>query len=434
MRSAFFRAVALAAVAMTVVLVGAASAATPAYSNDFETNTDGWFGLSGSTITQRDDGYTNPGGYADGINAAGGTHFAGLNRGTCSIQVGGGGDTVNCPGPYTNWGGYNDTWTGGYTTQVDIYLDTAYANAHPDTYGGNLDLVSGSSDPAEYGTRFDFSSAINDSSGNFLRDFGFNVSTGYAGDNCDGFLITGQTNVNRTGANPNAGRHDPQCIATTGWYTFKHTFSDNGGYLDVLMQIFPEGSSTPAASWDITTTDLIAGVGCNRYGWFTDQEIYGLPIDNASMTGCGAPVISGGQIAPTKTTCEEYTAGTADTLDQVLYTLKDGTINSVSPGVFFYYGKISGTEGQAVTISQTNDNDAPAIPVQHGQVILYDTSCNVVKWEETDTTGVVTGTLPSTGDFIISVKYDANDLKGVSDPGTVTYTFDGATVELAPKH
>jgi hypothetical protein len=56
------------------------------------------------------------------------------------------------------------------------------------------------------------------------------------------------------------------------------------------MQIIPVGSSTPTAEWTIHPGDAISTVGCNRYGWFSNQEIWGLPIDNASMTGCGTPL------------------------------------------------------------------------------------------------------------------------------------------------
>jgi hypothetical protein len=101
-------------------------------------------------------------------------------------------------------------------------------------------------------------------------------------------MVVGTTNVDRVGANPNSNP-DAKCIANSGWYTFRHTFTSKNGYLDVLMQIFPKGSSTPVASWDITGTDPDGTYGCNRYGWFSNQEIWGLPIDNASMTGCGTP-------------------------------------------------------------------------------------------------------------------------------------------------
>ena len=67
--------------------------------------------------------------------------FAGLDRRneSCFRQTGGGGDAVLCQGPFSKWGGYNSTWpAGGYTTQLDIYLDAGYATANNDSFGGNM--------------------------------------------------------------------------------------------------------------------------------------------------------------------------------------------------------------------------------------------------------------------------------------------------------
>jgi hypothetical protein len=453
----------MALAVVSLVLVTAAAAATPpsgVTSNDFETNTAGWFNFNGS-ITREQNGFQNPGlGYANasGINAATGTGFAVLNRGPCSTDLRGSGPSLLCTGPYTDWGNLNNNvWNGTYTTHVDIYLDTAYAIAHPDLYNGNTrdgniaglsnDAGGNPLDSNVPGTRFDFASAINssaplDGSGNatFLRDYGFNVSTGtgFLPDGttpCAGFVVDARTNTQRQGANPNVSSTS-KCIAESGWYTFKNVFSQGTSYLDVAMSITKVGSSTPAASWDLTGFDANGTYGCNRYGWFSDQEIYGLPIDNSRMTGgCAAPVITKGQILPTGTTCQAYGAG-ATSLNGLLYTLKNGVINSVSPGVFFYYGTVTGTAGQSFTITQTaNPSGAPLIPIQHGQIILYDTNCNVVTpFVHSDANGVATGTLPSTGTFIISVKYSPLNLKGQTSPGTVTYTIGGGPqITLAPK-
>jgi hypothetical protein len=443
MKRTIFGAAAFAVFAL-IVVSGAAAAGSGVTSNGFETDTAGWFDNDG-TINREASGYVNPGGYASPTTAATGGYFAALNRGPCSVEVGGGGNTIRCSGPYTDWGGYGSKWNGTYTTQVDIYLDAAYANdpANEDSYGGNLDLATGSNstDPSYKGTRFDYTSAINDNTGAHLRDFGFVVGTGQSGTTCTGWTVNAQQNVNRINAFPDDLSKNPACIADSGWYTFKHTFFENADHnLEVLMQIIRKSDNAVVAHWNIVsgpagTPDPISTVGCNRYGWFSNQEIWGLPIDNARIEGgCVAPVITGGQILPTGTTCQAYHAG-ATSLDKVQYTLtKGGKINSVSPGVFFYYGTVTGTAGQTVTITQTaNPATAPLIPIQHGQVILYDTSCNVVKWTHNDSAGVATGTLPSTGTFIISVKYSPADLKGVSNPGTVTYTIDGATIVLQPK-
>ncbi len=526
---------------LSLMGMGTAYAATPTYSNGFETDTAGWFSSGGSTITRQPSGYVNPAPYASGVPSATGGYHARLGRGLCTTSnVNPAGTAVNCAGPFTQWGGYNSTWTGGYTTQVDIYLDTAYAQLNPDTFGGNffcLTALNPSTEAACKGTRFDYTSAINNSAGAHLRDFGFNVSTGPSVTGCTGFTITGQTNVNRINANPNIGDHDPQCINDSGWYTFKHTFSEVNGYLNVLMEIIPAGTSTAVADWTITGIDPISTVGCNRYGWFSNQEIYGLPIDNAEMTGCGkvSPTIettlsgSGGikgdtfhdsatltgettdaggtvnyryyssvsactadttgtagtdvstetvtggvvpdsddetfntagtfywaafysgdarnnpaksdcasepleiatqvgKITPTGTTCPQYQGGTAATLGEVRYTVaKNGTIGAVSPGVFFYYTRVTGSTGDTVDITQSHTGSAPIIPIQQKQVLLYsDPGCATLKWKTlTVTGGTASGTLPSTGSFIISVKYDTSSLKGKAAPvpPTSTYTF-----------
>ena len=448
----------------TAVLLGLAGPAG-AYSNDFETDTAGWNPFAGSTITQQQDNYDNPGDYGDLISSAGGTNHARLGRGDCVQEDAhaGGGPTARCYGPYTFWGndGQGNVWNGAYTTQVDIYLDTAYANANPDTYGGNytgLTAPGGSSDPTVKGTRFDFTSAINSSAplvngqATHLRDFGFNVSTGYVDDGCDGFMITGQTVVNRINANPNIGGHNPQCIDQGGWYTFKHSFTEEGGFLKVVMDVIPAGQTQPAATWTITGIDPISTVGCNRYGWFSNQEIFGLPIDNASMTGGCDATPEVGKITPTGTTCQQYrdteTAPVPE-LDQLQYTTKGTKINAVTPGVFFYYTKVSGNKDQVVSITEENNGTPtpyPNIPINQGQVVLYDAiTCKVMKWTVTLVgTGEATGTLPKTGDFIIGVKYNPSALKGAAVPASppVTYTFGGelgsvafdeVTIDLVPK-
>jgi hypothetical protein len=453
----------IVAAVCAVMLVGLAGPAG-AYSNNFDSDTAGWFDNGANTITQQPSGYANPA-YADGITSASDGFHARLDRGECGTQVGGGGNTVNCSGPFTQWGGYGDTWHGPYQTQVDIYLEAAYA-ADPlneDSYGGNIACLTATpTDPACKGTRFDYTSAINNNLGNHLRDFGFVVGTGQSGNPCTGWVVNAQMNVNRINAFPDDASKDPACITGTGWFTFKHSFFENGdGNLEVLMQIIDVDSNV-VADWNLVSghyedegltfvPDPITTVGCNRYGWFSNQEIFGLPIDNASMTGGCAEPPHVGVIAPTATTCQQYRDNETTpvpVLDQLQYTAKGTKINAVSPGVFFYYTKVSGDAGDKVDITETNDAiTAPAIPINQGQVVLYDAStCKVVKgWMPTVfSNGTATGTLPRDGDFIIGVKYNPSALKGkpVPNPTTVTYTFgaelddvafDAATIDLVPK-
>src|SRR6185503_15701652 len=94
----------VAALGSALVVASFAMADPPPgpYFNGFEQNTDGWFNLSGATITRKPSGYSNGGGYADGIFSADGSYHARLGKDpspdTC--PSGGGPQPVHY-GPYT---------------------------------------------------------------------------------------------------------------------------------------------------------------------------------------------------------------------------------------------------------------------------------------------------------------------------------------------
>ena len=243
-----------------------ASAPPGPYFNGFEKNTNGWFGDNASTITREPSGYTNGGGYADGIASATGNYHARLGLApTAIICQSGSGPHPIYRGPFTNWGGYSSTFpTGGYRTDLDIYLDVPWAQSHFDR-------------------RFDWSSAINDPSGNFRRDFVFN-----AGTNPLGFVISAGNNGDRCGADPADPGHQPIEIVNSGWYTFQHAFNGTqGGPLSVTFTITQKSTGTVVGTWTRSDpTDIIGStVGGNRYGWFVQNEIQDLAIDNALRTG-----------------------------------------------------------------------------------------------------------------------------------------------------
>jgi hypothetical protein len=248
--------------------------------NGFEHNTNGWFDSTNGgdgTITRRPSGYSNSGGYADGITSAAGNWHARLIGSPCFTPP-----NQDCTGPFTRWGGYTATFpAGGYLTQVDIYLDVSWAASHPDT-------------------RFDWSSAINDNTGSFRRDFVFNVSTQQLGDPGPSphFIVQTSTNAFRSGANPHFPCPNPvappnSCrppieITASGWYTFRHTFHDDGsGFLAIDFDIFPLGSNVAVMHQTIDSNpyDPMSMVGGNRYGWLANEEIPDLPIDNSLRTG-----------------------------------------------------------------------------------------------------------------------------------------------------
>jgi hypothetical protein len=236
----------------------AAASAAPSYFNGFETNTVDW-----SQATRVASG-------TGGITSAAGGYHATTTTYTPSTG------TTN----YTQWGGYNfgagnavPTAFQPYSTSIDIYLDVD-ANWNNDT-------------------RFDFSSAINKSDGTFQRDFIFNAGfyndASGPGANTKRFVISASNNSQRANAYAKNPGRDPIAISTTGWYTFEQSFYDNAGVLAVDLEIF-DATSALVHKWTLSdTSDLISGMGGNRYGWFDVNEFSSLAIDNA-MLEVGASV------------------------------------------------------------------------------------------------------------------------------------------------
>jgi hypothetical protein len=271
-------------------LVASADAPPGPYFNGFETNTAGWFNYAGATVTRVPSGSSST--YANGISAASGNYFARLSLGTNFTCQSGAGTQDWFVGPYTNWGGYSSIFPpGGYQTGVDIYLDVGWAATHPDQ-------------------RFDWSSAINDPTGQFRRDFVFNVGTQPVGDAVPGFYISGGNNSTRCGAFPEDVGHQPVKILDSGWYTFEHTFTGvTGGPLVVNMAVIQKSTNAVMGTWTRSDpTDIIGvTVGGNRYGWFVQNEIDGLAIDNSFRTGalstplCTTDITNGGWIIATNT-------------------------------------------------------------------------------------------------------------------------------------
>jgi hypothetical protein len=236
---------------LTVTLLGAssASASITLYSNGFETDTAGWNVFGGTNDATRVPSGTN------GISSASGSYHAtaaGPNNGV-----------TDDGSAATNWGGYRSMFGGGYSTSLDIYLKFGTTND----------------------TRFDWDSAINNSSGGFLRDFVFNGGY-YSDSDSTGsgsrFVISASNNATRGSAYPKNPGRDPFTITSEGWYTFEHTFYDNGGFLAADLNIYDAGHVL-LNTWTLTTTDAIATVGGNRYGWVVFNENSSLAIDNAKL-------------------------------------------------------------------------------------------------------------------------------------------------------
>jgi PEP-CTERM motif-containing protein len=232
-----------------------ATSATAAelYSNGFETDLSGWDVYGGTYDATRVASGTN------GITSASGSYHAE------SSSIGSAG----------NWGGSNfgnppPNVFQEYTTSLDIYLDVDGGVAHD--------------------SRFDYSSAVNNTSGNHLRDFIFNAGF-YDSSDIDGpgagtdrFIISASNNADSGIDIPKNPARDPIAIDTTGWYTFEHHFYDNAGVLNVDLSILAFGGSL-VHSWTLGNPADLTGtvVGGNRYAWFPVNTLDTLAFDNASL-------------------------------------------------------------------------------------------------------------------------------------------------------
>src|SRR5439155_23244 len=110
------------------------------------------------------------------------------------------------------------------------------------------------------------------------------------------YVISASNNADRVGANPADPGHDPIHVTTPGWYTLKHRFYNDDGVLACQLSLLDAGGALVHSWVRRDPSDLISGIGGNRYGWFAAQELPFLAIDNsarfASSLG-SAPVVGG---------------------------------------------------------------------------------------------------------------------------------------------
>jgi hypothetical protein len=245
-----------------------AAVATQIYFNGFETDVLGW-----NAATTR-----VPSGTAGVPSAAGSFHAYDSDPSTANPFTGWGATAVPADG--YNFGAGNNVGVPfkQYSTSIDVYLDMDAGMAND--------------------TRFDFTSAINNTSGTHRRDFvfngGFYNSTDLTGPGAgtNRFIFTASNATGRPNSFPKNPARDPVSVDQTGWYTLMHEFRDNGlGILEVELSLL-DSASTLINSWLLTDlTDVIdVTVGGNRYGWFASNELGVLAIDNASMSVVPEPV------------------------------------------------------------------------------------------------------------------------------------------------
>jgi hypothetical protein len=131
------------------------------------------------------------------------------------------------------------------------------------------------------GQGFDYSVAATGSDGNHQRDYIFHVPN----DTSEGkLLVAGSNNTNF------APREDLESIShyevtAAGWYTLQHVFRDNGGILEVDLNLLDSGGTVLFTETRSAAVDIIPDeIGGNRYSWFTFINVTdGIAVDDHQL-------------------------------------------------------------------------------------------------------------------------------------------------------
>lgn len=168
-------------------------------------------------------------------------------------------------GAYTRLGGYRNTFGGGFTVELDVYLDLTDPR-----------VLSGVN--ASYG--WDASAAVNAQSGSHRRDFIF-----HAASNTSGQILIGSGTISNFAPRPNLAAGPHYAVTASGWYTLQWVYRDAGnGTLAVDTNL---RSGAGALLWTRTLNDpsdvIATQIGGNRYLWFVFVASERLAVENVRL-------------------------------------------------------------------------------------------------------------------------------------------------------
>lgn len=241
-----------------VLMITSGASSVTVWDQDFDADASGWL--------DSDDfagfGYINQvasGGGTLGLTSAGGTGHAEVTQA---------GDPGDESGPFSRFDGYRDTWPGGMTASIDVYLDNNWS----------------------LGEGFDFSVAANGTDNLHEQDFIFHVTMDTS---TQKILVAGSNNTNFSPREDLETLSNYYEVASSGWYTFEHVFYDFGdGTLAVDMNLRDSGGSLLFTETRHDAANVLGTVvGGNRYAWFTNVDIAGgIGVDNHSLTVVPEPM------------------------------------------------------------------------------------------------------------------------------------------------
>jgi uncharacterized repeat protein (TIGR01451 family) len=217
---------------------------------------------------------------------------------------------------------------------------------------------------------------------------------------------------------------------------------------DITFNLYPP--SDPTCSGTPAFTDVVSVNGNGTYltssgfassvvgVWRWTATYSGDGNNNGVSSGCNAEQVTisqpiQSQLTPTATTCSQFYSGTAATLSQLEYAIKSGKLNSVAPGVFFYWVKVTAVAGSnnfAInqTITSSNNNFSHFFSQASGTAVYMSNCVKINNANISTSNGVTTVSFnaSSAGTYIIGIKYDSTSVKGFNAPSpntTVHYTF-----------
>jgi len=301
--------------------------------------------------------------------------------------------------------------------------------------------------------------------------------TGYAGQQCPTDVVTSSTTVCRAGSGDICDP-DEKCTNIAGQTCppniIKGTdFVCNAGSKDFCD---PDekcpgvgGQKCPTDVFASTGTVCRAGSGdiCNPEEVCSGEADLPCPPDEQLPPATKCPegecvngvcqyVPPDGVLLPTQTTCQMYAAGPSawpPMYDFFTYREKGEKINSISPGVIFYYNTIEAPSATFdFTVNQENDQGWKPMLVQQEskkvQAYLYDTNCHIVSTAERGS-GIDTYTVQfhvtevtAGNTYYIGIKYTPQNLVHITPTGgTSLYSWSteiggnsdkGASIPVKP--
>jgi uncharacterized repeat protein (TIGR01451 family) len=193
----------------------------------------------------------------------------------------------------------------------------------------------------------------------------------------------------------------------------------------------PNATMTCTGSHTVTQAEFDAGG--NLVNIATADSDQTSPVTDTVSIPIQPPVK--GHIMHTGVTCSDFVSNNpSDELTDAFYGVKSGQVNSVSPGVMFYYISITAPSASfTVNVTQSNDKSWKPIPVAGvNQIILYNADCSksnkgTPSFNSTNGTATLTVSGATAGaTYIAGIKYSLSGLAGqaVSSPfPVVTYSF-----------